>query len=79
VYHRPPTHAMLRQTSACEGGSDGNNIEHFCLPAAGRGALGNLAPHLMIFPTGKLDATVFSADPRSGGPWIMWGGTPYED
>jgi hypothetical protein len=35
-------------------------------------------PHLMIFPTGKLDPTVFSSDPRSGGPWIMWGGTPYE-
>ena len=26
----------------------------------------------------KLDANVFSSDPKSGKPYMMWGGTPYE-
>ena len=36
------------------------------------------APHIMIFPVGKLDPKVYGTDPDSGGPWIMWAGTPYE-
>lgn len=36
------------------------------------------APHVMIFPAGKLDPKVYGTDPGSGGPWIMWAGTPYE-
>jgi hypothetical protein len=35
-------------------------------------------PHLMIFSAGKLDPKVYGTDPHSGGPWIMWAGTPYE-
>jgi hypothetical protein len=26
----------------------------------------------------QLDPSVYSTDPNSGAPWIMWGGTPYE-
>ena len=34
-------------------------------------------PHLMIIaPPGMLDA--FPTDPDSGGPYVMWKGTPYE-
>ena len=61
-----------------QGGSDANNTDPFASqpPAGAQWVTSPL--HLMIFPTGKLDPTVFSSDPRSGGPWIMWGGTPYE-
>jgi hypothetical protein len=40
--------------------------------------MGDITTPYHVFSTGKLDPAVFSSDPRSGGPWIMWGGTPYE-
>lgn len=35
-------------------------------------------PHVMLLLPGDLDQSVFSTDPDSGEPWIMWAGTPYE-
>ena len=35
-------------------------------------------PHIMVLVPGNLDPKAHSPDPHSGGPWIMWGGTPYE-
>jgi len=32
----------------------------------------------MLIMPGEVDQTVFSTDPDSGGPWIMFAGTPYE-
>ncbi len=36
------------------------------------------APHVMLTVPGGFDSAVFSTDPASAGPWIMWDGTPYE-
>jgi hypothetical protein len=32
----------------------------------------------MIISPDDLDPAVYSTDPHSGGPWIMFGGTPAE-
>jgi hypothetical protein len=60
------------------GGSASNTDPFAKKPAAGETWMKE-PPHLMIFPaTGtKLDPNVYG-DMHSGGPWIMWGGTPYE-
>jgi hypothetical protein len=61
-----------------QGGSTPSNSDPFAKkPPAGEKWMKE-APHLMIFQVGRLDPTVYSSDPHSGGPWIMWGGTPYE-
>jgi hypothetical protein len=61
-----------------QGGSTPSNTDPFAKkPAAGETWMKE-PPHIMVFPTGKLDPNVYSPDPHSGGPWIMWGGTPYE-
>jgi len=61
-----------------QGGSDASNADPFATqPPAGAHWVTS-PPHLMIISTVKLDPTMFSSDPRSGGPWIMWGGTSYE-
>jgi len=61
-----------------QGGSTASNSDPFAKkPAAGEKWLKE-APHIMVFPTSKLDPNVYSSDPNSGKPWIMWGGTPYE-
>jgi hypothetical protein len=38
----------------------------------------NGPPHIMIASPQPLDPALFSKDPQSGGPWIMFGGTPRE-
>lgn len=61
-----------------QGGSTASNSDPFATkPAAGEKWLTE-PPHIMVFPTSKLDPNVYSSDPKSGKPWIMWGGTPYE-
>jgi hypothetical protein len=62
-----------------QGGGSPSNTDPFAkAPAAGESWMKE-PPHLMIFPaTGtKLDPAAYG-DMHSGGPWIMWGGTPYE-
>ena len=60
------------------GGGSASNTDPFAkAPKQGESWMKE-PPHMMIFPAGKLDATVYAADERSGKPWIMWAGTPYE-
>ena len=61
-----------------QGGSDPSNTD----PAATEPAAGEdwvfSPPHVMLLLPGELDQSVFSTDHDSGGPFIMWAGTPYE-
>ncbi len=60
-----------------QGGSDPSNTDPFAeAPAPGKDWM-NAPPHVMVFPTGKLDTKVYGTE-MNGGPWIMWAGTPYE-
>jgi hypothetical protein len=62
-----------------QGGGSASNTDPFAkAPAAGESWMKE-PPHLMIFPAAgtKLDPAAYD-DMHSGGPWIMWGGTPYE-
>jgi hypothetical protein len=61
-----------------QGGGSASNADPFAKkPAAGEAWMKE-PPHIMVFPVGKLDPAAHSTDPHSGGPWVMWGGTPYE-
>jgi len=61
-----------------QGGSDPSNTD----PAATEPAAGEdwvfSPPHVMLLLPGEIDQSVFSTDDDSGGPFIMWAGTPYE-
>lgn len=61
-----------------QGGSDASNTD----PLAAEPAEGEewvlTPPHIMVIMPGKLDQTAISTDHHSGGPYIMWAGTPYE-
>jgi len=60
-----------------QGSSDASNVDPYAeKPAPGEDWV-TAPPHVMVFPTGKLDARVYGTVPN-GGPWIMWAGTPYE-
>lgn len=61
-----------------QGGGSPSNTDPFAkMPPAGQKWMKE-APHVMVFPVGKLDPKVYGTDPGSGAPWIMWAGTPYE-
>jgi hypothetical protein len=61
-----------------QGGSDASNTDPFATePAEGEEWI-NSPPHIMLLMPEPLDQTAFTTDHHSGGPWIMWAGTPYE-
>jgi hypothetical protein len=61
-----------------QGGGSPSNTDPFAKkPAAGQKWMKEV-PHIMVFPAGKLDPSLFSSDEHTGGPWVMWSGTPYE-
>lgn len=60
------------------GGSDSSNTDPYAAsPAAGDTWITTPA-HVMVIMPGEIDQTVYSTDPLSGEPFIMWAGTPYE-
>jgi len=61
-----------------QGGSDASNTDPYAMePAPGEDWVNSPAHVMLLFP-GKLDTSLFSTDPNSGGPYVMWAGTPYE-
>jgi hypothetical protein len=61
-----------------QGGSDASNTDPFATePAAGEEWVIS-PPHIMLLLPEDIDQTVFSTDHDSGGPFIMFAGTPYE-
>jgi len=61
-----------------QGGSDASNTDPYATgPEAGNEWITSPA-HVMIIMPGEIDQSVYSTDPLSGGPFIMWAGTPYE-
>ena len=60
------------------GGSDGSNTDPYATgPKEGEAWITSPA-HVMVLMPGTIDQTIFTTDPLSGEPFIMWAGTPYE-
>ena len=79
ISHATPNVASPGIGYMLQGGGSPSNTDPFAkAPAAGESWMKE-PPHLMIFPASgtKLDPAAYG-DMHSGGPWIMWGGTPYE-
>lgn len=61
-----------------QGGSDASNTDPFAMePPEGEDWVFS-APHVMLIFPEPLDTDLFITDPDSGGPYIMWVGTPFE-
>ncbi|MDQ3223940.1 MAG: hypothetical protein M3Q75_10800, partial [Gemmatimonadota bacterium] len=73
-----PNPTVARFAYMLQGGSDASNTDPFATePAAGEEWV-NSGPHVMLLLPGELDLSVYSTDHDSGGPYIVWAGTPYE-
>jgi hypothetical protein len=61
-----------------QGGTDASNTDPMATePAAGDDWVTS-PPHVMLIVPETLDQSAYSTDHESGGPFIMWAGTPYE-
>ena len=78
VANTEPTVTVPGLAYMLQGGTDASNTDPFATePAAGEEWMTS-PPHVMILLPGEIDQTVFSTDHDSGGPFVMWAGTPYE-
>ena len=75
--HKTPKIAQAGISYMLQGGDTASNADPYATePKAGETWM-HAPPHIMVFPTSKLDAKVYGTE-MNGGPWIMWAGTPYE-
>lgn len=76
--HKEPKLTQVGIGYMLQGASDASNTDPFATkPAPGEDWV--TAPaHVMVFPVGKLDQSLYGTDDKSGKSWIMYAGTPYE-
>ena len=60
------------------GGSEASNVDPFATEPADGEDWFLSPPHLMLLRPGGYDPADYTTDQESGGPYIMWEGTPYE-
>lgn len=75
---REPEYAGVGMGYMLRGGSGASNEDYTLMaPPDGHDWLID-GPHVMFVVPWDLDPALYSTDPMSGGPYIMWEGTPYE-
>lgn len=60
-----------------QGGSDASNTDPFATEPAQGAEWVDSGPHIMVLPTSTASLDAFGTDPKAGGPFVMWKGTPY--
>lgn len=78
IAQRAPNLTQAGLAYMLQGGSDASNTDPFAEKPTEGDDWVTAPAHTMVFPVGTLDQTVYSTDPKNGGPWIMWAGTPFE-
>lgn len=59
------------------GDAGASNIDPFASGPTADNEWGVTGPHIIIFVPNVADLAGFPSDPGSGGPYVMWRGTPY--
>jgi len=76
--NQPPNLSSPGIAYMLQGGSDASNTDPFAMEPAPGDDWVTSPSHIMLVVPGKLDPALFSTDHHSGGPYIMFAGTPYE-
>jgi hypothetical protein len=75
--HKNPTITSFGVAYMLQGGSDASNTDPFKMKPDSGHAWVDSGPHVMVVVPNVRDLRGLSTDPQSGGPWVMWQGTPY--
>ena len=60
-----------------QGGSDPTNDDPFATAPPAGAEWVNTPPHIMVMPVNPKSLDKMSNDPKAGGPFVMFRGTPY--
>jgi hypothetical protein len=75
--HKTPTITSFGVAYMLQGGTDASNTDPYKMaPDSGQPWV-DTGPHVMIVVPDVRTLRAISTDPRNGGPYVMWGGTPY--
>jgi hypothetical protein len=73
-----PDTQVLGLAYMLSGGSDASNTDPYATEPEAGDAWITTPAHVMLIMPGEIDQSVFTTDPLSGEPFIMYAGTPYE-
>ena len=59
------------------GGAEGSNTDPYAMKMTPDNQWGQSSPHVMIAVPDLKSLEGLPTDPKNGGPWVMWKGTPY--
>ncbi len=75
--HKPPRITSFGVAYMLKGGTDASNTDPFKMrPDSGQPWV-DTGPHVMVVVPNIQNLRGVSTDPRNGGPYVMWSGTPY--
>jgi hypothetical protein len=75
--HGPVTITSFGVAYMLQGGSDASNTDPFKMAPDSGHAWVDTGPHVMVVVPNVRSLAGLTTDPASGGPFIMWQGTPY--
>lgn len=75
--HRTPSITAFGVAYMLQGGSDASNTDPFKMQPDSGHPWVDSGPHVMIVVPNVRDLRGLVTDPNSGGPYVMWQGTPY--
>ncbi len=75
--HQTPRITSFGVAYMLKGGTDASNTDPFKMkPDSGQPWV-DTGPHVMVVVPDVRGVRGISSDPKNGGPYVMWGGTPY--
>ncbi|MBI4503239.1 MAG: SRPBCC family protein [Gemmatimonadetes bacterium] len=78
IAHRAPNNGFGIGYMTAPGGAAGSNTDPYAEKPTAKNEWGFDGPHIMIvLPDARLLAGLPTKRPAGGGPWVMYGGTPY--
>lgn len=74
---QPPKPSGMGIAYMLAGGSDASNTDPYATQPAPGDEWISSGPHIMVLPADPAQLAAFPTDPKNGGPFVMWKGTPY--
>jgi hypothetical protein len=75
--HKTPNITSFGVAYMLQGGTDASNTDPFKMAPDSGQAWVDTGPHVMVVVPNVQNLRSISTDPKNGGPYVMWGGTPY--
>ena len=75
--HKTPNITSFGVAYMLQGGTDASNTDPFKMAPDSGQAWVDTGPHVMVVVPNVQNLRGISTDPKNGGPYVMWQGTPY--